>query len=83
MAPRRRNANAQLLHPGAAARSRGGAARHVARHVTGLATRMRYAERRTRCLQVAVYGAFGVELFAMFCVGEIAGRGFTLTEYSY
>jgi hypothetical protein len=44
---------------------------------------MRYAERPTRCLQVAVYGAFGVELFAMFCVGEIAGRGFTLTEYSY
>jgi hypothetical protein len=32
---------------------------------------------------VAVYGAFGAELFAMFCVGEIVGRGGTLTEYSY
>jgi hypothetical protein len=24
---------------------------------------------------------FGVELYAWFCVGEIAGRGFTLTGY--
>jgi hypothetical protein len=33
--------------------------------------------------QVAVYGAFGAELFAFFCVGEIVGRGGSLTEYSY
>jgi F-type H+-transporting ATPase subunit g len=25
---------------------------------------------------------FGVELYAWFCVGEIAGRGFTLTGYN-
>ena len=24
---------------------------------------------------------FGVELYAWFCIGEIAGRGFTLTGY--
>jgi F-type H+-transporting ATPase subunit g len=24
---------------------------------------------------------FGVELYAWFCVGEIAGRGFTITGY--
>jgi F-type H+-transporting ATPase subunit g len=24
---------------------------------------------------------FGVELYAWFCVGEIVGRGFTLTSY--
>ena len=36
-----------------------------------------------RVAQVAMYGAFGAELFAMFCVGEIVGRGGTLTEYSY
>lgn len=24
---------------------------------------------------------FGLELYALFCVGEIAGRGFTITGY--
>jgi hypothetical protein len=32
---------------------------------------------------VAVYGAFGAELFAMFVIGEIVGRGGTLTGYDY
>ncbi len=35
------------------------------------------------CPQVAVYGAFGAELFAMFVIGEIVGRGGTLTGYDY
>lgn len=33
--------------------------------------------------QVGWYGAFAAELFALFCVGEIVGRGGSLTEYSY
>ncbi|VAH09711.1 unnamed protein product [Triticum turgidum subsp. durum] len=29
-----------------------------------------------------IIALFGLELYGWFCVGEIAGRGFTLTGYS-
>jgi F-type H+-transporting ATPase subunit g len=32
---------------------------------------------------VATAGLFGAECFAWFCVGEIIGRGGTLTGYDY
>lgn len=32
--------------------------------------------------QAAVYAGFAAEVFAWFCVGEIIGRGFTLSGYS-
>ena len=31
--------------------------------------------------EVGLYAAFGAELFALFCVGEIVGRGGSITEY--
>lgn len=33
-------------------------------------------------LQLATYVAFGAEVYAWFCIGEIVGRGFSLTGYS-
>jgi len=33
-------------------------------------------------LQVAIYAGFVAELYAWFCVGEIVGRGGSLTGYS-
>jgi hypothetical protein len=33
--------------------------------------------------QAGTYGAFGLELFALFCVGEIIGRGGSVIDYEY
>jgi F-type H+-transporting ATPase subunit g len=32
-------------------------------------------------LQLATYLAFGAEVYAWFCIGEIVGRGGSLTGY--
>ena len=34
------------------------------------------------CLQVATYVGFAAELYAWFCIGEIVGRGGSLTGYN-
>ena len=33
-------------------------------------------------LQLATYLAFGAEIYAWFCVGEIVGRGGSITGYN-
>ena len=47
------------------------------------AARKRLGEwREMPVTEAAVYAGFAAEVFAWFCVGEIIGRGFTLSGYS-
>lgn len=41
------------------------------------------AEFGMRTVQAAIYVGFAAEVFAWFCVGEIVGRGFSLSGYSF